>query len=144
MQRPLNFCFSILLYQFDIRLLNCRSVKADISIAQSHDQRMNPYTNESWETCDNRAKLRNFSRRVYRPWQCKEASGKRIQRSLILPNTPRVGGMKIVNKILRNIGQPSILRTGSSSKEQSKVPRDPSLTKKFKKSPTKEGVLRSL
>jgi len=35
----------------------------------------------------------------------------------ISPSTPRVGGIKIVDGTLRNIGQPNISKTGSSSRE---------------------------
>jgi len=62
----------------------------------------------------------------------------------LTPSTPRVSGMKIVDRTLRNIGQPNISKTGSSLREQSIIPNDHSLTKKFKKFPTKEEVLENL
>ena len=43
--------------------------------------------------------------------------GKRIQKSSILPSTQRVGRTQIIAGILRSIGNPSVLRIGSSSKK---------------------------
>jgi len=54
--------------------------------------------------------------------------GKSIQRLSILPSIPRVSGTTIVNITLIFTGQPSILKTGSSSREWSRMPNIPSLT----------------
>ena len=54
--------------------------------------------------------------------------GKRIQRSSILPSTPKVGRTKIVDGTLRNIGQLSTLMTESSSRKWLRIPNNSSLT----------------
>jgi len=56
---------------------------------------------------------------------------------LISPSIPRAGGTTIVNAILIYTGQPSILKTGSSSRGWSRMPNISSSIKKFKKSLTK-------
>ena len=74
------------------------------------------------------------------PWKEYE---KKIQRLSISPSTPKVGGKIIVANTLRNIGWLRVLTTESSSKKWSRIPNDPSLTEKFKKSPLKKGDLRN-
>jgi len=54
--------------------------------------------------------------------------GRSIQRLSILPSIPRVGRTTIVNVTLIFTGQPSILKTGSSSREWSRMPNIFSLT----------------
>ena len=68
---------------------------------------------------------------------------KRIQKSSTLLSTQRLGGIQIIAGILRSIGHPSILRIGSSSKKQSSALNIPSLTSRFRKSLTGNGIHRN-
>ena len=59
------------------------------------------------------------------------------------PSTQRVGGMQSTVRILRSIGHPKVLRIGSNSRTQSRLPNIPFLISRFKKLLTKNGVYRN-
>ena len=64
--------------------------------------------------------------------------GLRTQRLPTLPNIPRVGGMLTVTEILKNIGLQKGLKIVNNSRAQLKELNTYSLTRKSKKSPTKD------
>jgi len=60
-----------------------------------------------------------------------------MQKNRKFPSTPNNGGQKNVNGLSIITDYQEVSKTGRSSRKQSKMSRDPSLTTKFKKSQIK-------